>query len=57
LRTLEAWHLKIAKLFGQLEKSARAGIDCQLSPDERAMIDRRRELQRALWRWALGIRG
>jgi hypothetical protein len=55
LRKLEEWHLEVGELVRRLEKSARAGIDFKLSPDEKVMMARHRDLQRELWRWALGV--
>jgi hypothetical protein len=54
LQWLEAWHLELTNLLARLKKGGRAGIDFKLSPDEQAMIGRHQDLQRALWRWALG---
>jgi hypothetical protein len=54
LQRLEAWQLALAGLLARIEEGARGGIDCRLSSDEQQMLDRHRDLQRALWRWALG---
>jgi hypothetical protein len=57
LRQLKTWQGKMAALRDRIEGRDRAGVDCKLSPDERAMIHRYRSLHRALWRWALGVNG
>jgi hypothetical protein len=56
LRWLQAWHLDVAALFERMKHGVRAGIDYQLRPDERKMVERHQAHQRALWRWALGIK-
>jgi hypothetical protein len=55
LRRLDAWHAEVAALFGRLEDGARAGVAYKLSSEEQALIRRYHALQRALWRWALGV--
>jgi hypothetical protein len=56
LRKLQAWHLEVAALFERMKHGVRAGIDYQLSAEEREMIERHQAHQQALWRWALGIK-
>jgi hypothetical protein len=57
LRRLEDWHTESAALFGRLEDGTSAGVKYKLSPDEQVMIRQHQALQRALWRWALGVDG
>jgi hypothetical protein len=57
LKKLEIWREKMAEVFERLADGARAGVDCKLSPDERAMIHQYNALHRVLWRWALGLNG
>jgi hypothetical protein len=57
LQRLEAWRGRMAALFERIDDGNRAGVDCKLSSEERAMIHQYRSLQRVLWRWALGVDG
>ena len=55
LRRLDAWHAAVAALFGRLEGGVRIGVAYKLRPDEQALLRQHDALQRALWRWALGV--
>ncbi len=56
LRWLQTWHLEVAALFERLKQGVPSGVDYQFSPDEQEIIERHQAHQRALWRWALGIK-
>jgi hypothetical protein len=57
LKKLQVWREKVAALFERLGDRAHAGVECKLSPEERAMIHQYNALHRVLWRWALGVNG
>jgi hypothetical protein len=57
LEKLEAWHAAAAKLFMRLEEYTRNADDYTPGTSEQALIRQHQDLQRTLWRWALGLRG